>query len=107
MNNLLYTDFCSDYNIIQSIDSKVWTLNDSLNIIMLPEIKIAVINVINEISVIEMGLLHFMCRPILITSLSISNYPILQNKIIDFTSHSSDLRSNTSTFIDWYKSWEK
>ena len=118
MNNLIYTDSCSPIikskvkasfglDIIQGIDPKIWTLNDSLSIIMTPSIKLAVINIINEITVIEMGLLNFMGKPILITAPTIKDYPVLEKKIVDYVSFSSDLRSENSTFLDWYKSWEK
>lgn len=118
MNNIIYTDGCSELNkkrikvelgleVIQGLDLKNWNLNDSLSIIMTPNIKLAVINVINEISVIEMGLLYFMCKPILVTAPTIKDYPVLSTKIIDFADTKCDLRTEQTTFIDWYKSWEK
>lgn len=118
MDNIIYTDNCIEslkskikselgLNVIQGIDPKIWTLNDSLSVIMHPSIKLAVINIINEISVLEMGLLHFMCKPILVTSPTIKDYPVLKDKIISFINLDCDLRSENSSFIDWYKSWEQ
>lgn len=94
-------------DIIQGIDPKIWTLNDSLSVIMLPSIKLAVINVINEITVMEMGLLYFMCKPILITAPTIKDYPVLATKIASYSRVDCDLRFEQTSFIDWYKSWEK
>ena len=118
MNNLVYTDMCSELNkkrikeelgleVIQGIEPKLWNLNDSLSIIMLPNIILAVINIINEISVIEMGLLYFMCKPILVTAPTIKDYPILNTKIASYVNTRCDLRLEQTSFIDWYKSWEK
>ena len=118
MNNIIYTDACCEsvkskiksqlgLEVTLGIDPKNWTLSDALSVIMLPSIRMAVINSINEITVIEMGLLHFMCKPILVTAPTIKDYPVLEKKIIDYVSLTSDLRCESSTFIDWYKSWEK
>lgn len=116
--NLIYTDCCCDDNIakckekldidlIMRIDIKLWSISDALGIITLPNLKLAVINVIDETSVMEMALLHFMCKPILITSSTIKNYPILKEKIIDYTAFDCDLRQPNNNFINWYKmKWE-
>jgi hypothetical protein len=113
MNNLIYTDSCCNeirtkikqqlnFDIVLGFDINTWTLNDSLNIIMNPNIKLAVINCINEITVIEMSLLTFMCKPILITSNKISDYPIIKTKIASYINTSCDLRKDNSQFIEWY-----
>ncbi|MCK9429004.1 MAG: hypothetical protein M0R17_03200 [Candidatus Omnitrophica bacterium] len=113
LNNLIYTDSCCDVikakikdrlhlDILLGLDLSTWTLNDSLNIIMIPNIKLAVINSINEVTVIEMGLLNFMCKPILVTSKNIKNYPTLEKRIINYVDYQSDLRINDSQFIEWY-----
>ena len=118
MNNIIYTDGCSELNkkrikeelgleVIQGVEPKLWNLNDALSVIMIPNIKLAVINIINEISVIEMGLLYFMCKPILVTAATIKDYPVLSTKIISYTNITCDLRTEQTSFIDWYKSWEK
>jgi hypothetical protein len=118
MNNLIYTDACSELNkkrikdelgleVIQGIEKNLWNLNDSLSVIMLPNIKMAVINIINEITVIEMGLLYFMCKPILVTAPTIKDYPVLATKIASYLRVDCDLRFEKTSFIDWYKSWEK
>jgi hypothetical protein len=118
MNNLLYTDICCSemmekikgelsLDVVLGLDPKTWTLSDSLNLIMLPSIKLAVINSINEITVIEMGLLHFMCKPIMVTSTHIKDYPTLEKRIIDYIEPKCDLRIDKPNFIEWYKNWER
>jgi hypothetical protein len=117
MNNLIYTDACCDklryevkkqlgMDIILGIDPKTWTINDSLSIIMLPAISLAVINSINEITVLEMSLLAFMSKPILITSPNIKDYPVINKKIANYVVYNCDLRKNDSQFIEWFKNQE-
>jgi hypothetical protein len=118
MNNIIYTDICLPelkikikeklkMDIMLGLDPSLWALSDALGLVMAPSIKLAVVNIINEITVIEMGLLHFMCKPILVTAPNIKDYPILAKRIIDFAVPECDLRNPSSNFIDWYKSWEK
>jgi hypothetical protein len=118
MDNIIYTDSCNSkliedvknqlgMDIVLGLDPTLWSLSDALGLIMVPSIKLAVINSISEITVIEMGLLHFMCKPILVTTPNIKDYPILLNKIVDFSDFNCDLRNENSKFIDWYKSWER
>jgi hypothetical protein len=118
MDNILYTDVCHpelkerikdklNLDVVLGLDPSLWALSDALGLVMVPSIRIAVINIISEITVIEMGLLHFMCKPILITAPNIKDYPILHKRIIDFAVPECDLRNVNSNFIEWYKSWEK
>jgi hypothetical protein len=118
MDNLLYTDFCNEeltkkikselkLNIVLTLDEETWSLSEALGLVMVPNIKIAVFNKITEITVIEMGLLHFMCKPILITAKNIKDYPITHKRIIDYVEPECDLRVSNSKFIEWYKSWER
>lgn len=112
-NSLIYTDICHDnikieikkrleMDVILGIDPKIWTINDALSIIMTPSIKLAVINTINETTVMEMGLLCFMSKPILITAPTIKDYPVLEKKIASYIRCECDLRNENSEFIDWY-----
>jgi hypothetical protein len=118
MNNLIYTDSCNNSNktkiktelgmdVISGIDPKLWNLSDALSIIMTPSIELAVFNVISEITVIEMALLNFMGKPILVTARRVDlDYPILATKIIDYINFLCDLRNEDSIFINWYKGWK-
>lgn len=118
MNNLLYTDFCDPeltkkikdelkLNIVLTLDENIWSLSEALGLVMVPNIKIAVFNKITEITVIEMGLLHFMCKPILVTAKNIKDYPIMHKRIVDYVEPECDLRKPDSKFIEWFKSWER
>jgi len=111
--SIIYTDRCCKESIdnintflkkqlVTRLDIDSWSISDAMSIITLPSLELAVINIIDEVSVIEIGLLHFMCKPILVTSDTIKNYPIIKNKVIDFIDYASDLRKIDNTFIDWY-----
>ena len=115
MKNIIYTDYCCDnlkkeinkklnLDVVLRMDYSSWTLSDTMSIITIPNIKLAVINKIDEISVIEMGLLNFLCKPILITA-PIKGYPILESKIVDFIEPTCKLDKEDSNFITWYKNF--
>lgn len=110
---MLYTDSCckeierkinSDLSmkVIRRFSKKDWTINECMRIIPLPDLEIAVINVIDEISVMEISLLAFMCKPILITNRAISEYPML-SKVADYINVDCNLNSKDSPFVEWYK----
>lgn len=111
--NLVYTDSCSE-ELIDSIKNELnldivlrlkredWSVNDTMSIITLPSLTLAVINSIDEISVMEVGLLNFMCKPILITANSIGAYPILERSV-DYVDKNANLTSKDSNFVSWYK----
>jgi hypothetical protein len=116
--SIIYTDRCCDQSVaaiknelgrdlIVRLDMKSWTISDALSIITLPSLELAVINIIDEVSVMEIGLLHFMCKPILITSETIKNYPVIKDKVIDYIDLDSDLRNPYNNFIEWFNlKWE-
>lgn len=116
--SIIYTDRCCEestkevlhhlkINLVERMNFQDWTISDACSILMLPNLKLAVINVIDEMSVMEMALLHFMCKPILVTSNTINNYPIIKDKIIDYIDFDSDLRNPDNNFINWFKmKWE-
>lgn len=115
MNKLIYTDNCSLENmgIIKSelnidvmlmFDDKVWSVNECMKLITTPEIELAVINEITEKTVIEIGLLNFMCKPILVTSKAIELYPLIKSTV-DYTSTEVNLLEDGTKFIQWYKNY--
>ena len=111
--SIIYTDYCCDksvedmkkvgYDLVKRLDIKDWSISDALSIITLPNLKLAVINIIDEVSVMEISLLHFMCKPILITSQTIKNYPIIKDKVIDYIDYDCDLRNPFNNFINWFQ----
>jgi hypothetical protein len=84
-----------------------WSISATLGIIMSPELELVVINKIDELSVLEMSLLNFMCKPILVTSRSIDSYNVVKTKIIDYVDFNCDLRNPENSFINWYRKWER
>ena len=110
---MIYTDDCSyqienriknelNLVVVKRLDEKSWNVNDSMRIITDPRLSLAVINVIDEISLMEIGLLNFLCKPILITSKSIMEYPAVLNTV-NWTDPNCNLKDTESNFIAWYK----
>lgn len=111
--NIVYTDSCSkelveliktklNLDVVLRLEKNAWSVNDTMRIVTLPSLKLAVINTIDEISVMEVGLLTFMCKPILITASSIGAYPVLEQSV-DYIDKSANLISKNSNFISWYR----
>lgn len=114
---LIYTDNCLPSNttkikeklnldVILMLDSKLWTLNNSLEIIMSPEIELVVINTLSEQILLELPILSFLCKPIL-ACVSFDNFPLIRDNIINFSDLNSSLISEDTTFINWYNEWKK
>lgn len=110
---MIYTDNCDKdlelriknelgLQVLKRIEESTWNLNDSLLILTEPHIKLAVINSIDEISIMEISLLNFLCRPILITAKAIKEYPVL-SRTVNHIDENCNLRDPKSNFITWYK----
>jgi len=115
-NQFIYTDICCDelitkikndlnLDVVKSISRDSWSLNDAMSIITNPNLILAVINKIDEVTVLEMSMLHFMCKPILVTDRTILNYPIIHNKIINYVDSSFNLKSYDNSFIEWFNKY--
>lgn len=111
--NIIYTDDCCekmitdiknelDIDIVKRFDRSEWDVNKVMSIITLPNLVMAVFNSINELTVMEVPLLNFMCKPILITAGSINSYPILE-KTVDYISKNANLKNENCNFVSWYK----
>ena len=112
--NLIYSDSCNSllqeqikkelgYDILLMYSNENWNINDSMTLITCPDIKLAVINVINEITIMEIALLHFLCKPILVTHNAIKEYPVL-GRTVNYIDTMCNLRSKDSVFIQWFRS---
>lgn len=108
----IYTDCCSQkiedqinqmlgLEVVKTIPADKWNINDALSMATIPTIKLVVFNVIDEITIIESGLLSFLCKPILITDKDINDYPVLKSMIYH-TNTKSNLTIDDSEFIEWY-----
>jgi hypothetical protein len=111
--NLIYIDDCSmdqanqikktlNVDVVLRLPNDKWNINDAMSIIMTPSINLAIINSIDEIAVMEMTLLHFMCKPILVTTKTIKNYKTLERTVVDYIEPSCNLNNLNNTFFSWY-----
>lgn len=112
-SKFIYTDFCCDsvekrikeelgLDLVKRFPDTSWSINEAMKIICLPLLEIAVINVLDEKSIMEIALLSFMCKKILVTANSINQFEDVTNTI-DHIDFSCDLRKHDSKIIEWYK----
>jgi hypothetical protein len=117
---MIYTDSCLKVvedkiyanlrlKVIRRMDGSVisganteWSVNEAMKILTIPRIKLAVINRIDEISIMEIALLNFMCKPILVTNKAIREYEIL-SKTVDHIDLDCSLLTEQNNFISWYR----
>ncbi len=116
INPIIYVDDCHpevekiikaelDISLVKRLEEKSWSVNDAMAIITDPRVILAVINQINEISLMEIALLHFMCKPILVTHKAIEEYPVVERSV-DFIDYTSSMRDISSNFTTWFKWWD-
>jgi len=116
MDRIIYTDDCNPFiekqiyselglPIVRRLSDKNWNVNDAMAIITDPNLILAVVNQIDEASLMEIALLHFMCKPILVTHKAIEEYPLVERSI-DFIDYTSNLKDPASTFTTWFNWWE-
>lgn len=114
---LIYTDCCLDRlekqialetgcYVVKRMPDDTWNVNDAMSIITNPFVELAVINKIDSISLMEISLLHFMAKPILVTTKSIESYPAVE-KAVDHIDVNCCLLSDFNSFISWYKNWKR
>lgn len=117
MEPIIYADSCHpevEYRIkydlgipiVTRLPDANWNVNDAMAIITDPRLMLAVVNQIDEVSVMEIALLHFMCKPILVTHKAIEGYPLL-SKCVDFIDFTSNMTDPSSTFTTWFKWWKE
>ena len=114
---LIYTDMCSEelehqitkeigVRIIRRMTTDTWSVNDTMGVITTPSLILAVINRLDTISLMEISLLNFMCKPILVTTETINHYPVVYNSV-DFVDSQCSLVREYSSFLSWYSLWIK
>jgi hypothetical protein len=117
---MIYTDSClqlvsdkihSELNetIVRRINStsiggenSKWSINEAMALITIPQITLAVINKLDEMSIMEIALLSFMCKPILVTDKAIKEFSIV-SETVDFIDDSCNLMTEPNNFISWYR----
>lgn len=113
---IIYTDVCdsdTERRIIEELHRDVvyrlpdenWNVNDALGVVADPRIELAVVNIIDEVSIMEIALLHMLCKPILLTARAAAEYQIL-SRTADHIEIGANLRHPSNTFIKWYKLWK-
>jgi len=116
-DSLIYTDMCSKelehtilettgVTIIRRVFDEHWSVNDTMGVITTPSLILAVINRLDSISLMEISLLNFMCKPILVTTETINQYPIVSNTV-DYIDEQCSLVKTTSSFVSWFKLWKE
>jgi hypothetical protein len=112
-SKILYTDVCCPelitsikeelgIGVVQRFANESWTVNEAMSIITAPNLILAVMNTIDEVSVMEISLLNFMCKPVLVTAASIDSYPMVE-KTVDYVDKNANLKDKDSNFISWFK----
>lgn len=115
MEQVIYTDLCSpsmETQIFNELNLKVllrlkeedWNINDAMLLLTHPGMVLAVINIIDEISIMELSLLSFLCKPTLVTATAINEYPII-SRTVDNVDTNCNLADPCCSFISWYKYW--
>lgn len=115
MEKVIYTDLCNDLledNIQKELGLKIllrlkeedWNINDAMLLLTHPSMELAVINIIDEVSIMELSLLTFLCKPILVTASAIDEYPII-SRTADHIDTNCNLADPACSFISWYKYW--
>ena len=113
--NYIYTDN-ANLSIITNIENTInspikfiirdtvkWDVRYITNVIVDPNVKIIVINNIDEMSIAEITLASFMCKTILCTTNTIKEYNKIYNMITDLQT-GCNLTINNNSFSNWYKS---
>lgn len=114
---MIYTDYCSEdmerriltelkKEVILRMPDNTWNICDAMRLITEPRMELAVINRLDEIAIMEISLLSFMCKPILVTAKAIREYPIIESTV-DYVDSFANLRDPANIFIPWFKLWSE
>jgi len=107
-NNVVYTDACSTDNITAIVNAGInllqrpdkWSISEIAYIFTNPALRLVIINSLNELSIMEIGLAAFLCKDILITSEAYIEF----NGILNIVTHIDTTCNLTKpcNFISWY-----
>lgn len=111
----IYTDSCCseieqkvlkelNLRVVKTFGQETWSVNEAMIIITDPQLRLTVINQLDYLTVMEIALLNFMCKKILVTTKTINEYPVILRSV-DFVDTYCDLTSEDSQFITWYKTY--
>lgn len=113
MDKLIYVDVCNEkteedikkelgLSVVRQIPEQAWSISDSSKVLTDPAIVLAVFSRLSEASIMESGLLMFLCRPILIADPRALEYDLI-SKQANYVDSTCNLKEVTNSFITWYK----
>lgn len=116
-NTLIYADSCCDktrreikqklgMDVLLMFPKSAWSVNEAMKLITNPDVRLAVVNEISDQTMMEIGLLHFMCKPILVTTNAVTEYPCVYTTV-DYIDSECNLRSPHNNFIQWLQQTRK
>jgi hypothetical protein len=79
-----------------------WSLCETMRILTLPGLTLAVINKLDEVSIMEIALLNFLCKPILVTNKAIAEFEVV-SRTVDYIDTDCNFMSENNNFISWYR----
>ena len=111
--SIIYTDSCYKDSLVrieETLNATVIVRDESKSdivgylagIIANPQLKLIVLNTINERSIIEIGIASFLCKDILVTHKAIDEYEVIKELVthIDF---SCNLSKENNSFLNLIK----
>lgn len=116
MQHVLYTDRCNPIvedkigaelhlSVVKRMPEGDWNIQDASKVLTDPRICLAVFNNLDEISLMEIGLLLFLCKPILIADKAVEEYAVLA-KQVDYVDPACNLKELHNAFVSWFNYME-
>jgi hypothetical protein len=113
MEKLIYVDTCSEkteqdikqelsLSVVRQIPEQEWNVSDSSKIITDPAIVLAVFSRLSEASIMEIGLLLFLCKPLLIADPRANEYELV-SKQANYVDPTCNLKETINVFVNWFK----
>jgi hypothetical protein len=113
MDKLIYADVCNEKTeenikrelgliVVRQQPEITWNMQEASKTLTDPAIVLAVFSRLSEVSIIESGLLMFLCKPLLIADSRAREYDLI-SKQADYVDSTCNLRQEANSFITWYK----
>ncbi len=110
--HIVYTDYCTTSNKVileKDLDISIivrdinkWDIPYIASIVCDPALKIVVINRIEDISILEIGIALLMCKDVLVASNGVHGYKHIYDTVT-YMDANCRLDKDTCAFKDWYK----
>lgn len=111
MSKVIYVDKCHQSNIdklselgleVKIRDDDDWNIQYMASTLTDPALNLVVIDVLDERSIMDIALAAFMCKEILITARTISEFDRVR-EFATYVEPSATLSLEHTSFINWYK----